>query len=374
MALSQETLGWQGDPSIAYKQAMKEANRLSKVPGNKKYTAVQNAQGQYQAGLKKPGAVPGVPQTGIPSWSGSPPPRLSDPLVPGPGFNGPTAGGPGGFFPGGGGPQMPNNGGPGGGSYTPVQGLPPMYSQGTPGYQAPQYQDFGANSKFDDVYKRATEGSLNAYNTSANRLRERLDSSTMGMSQQAQNRNLSRGFGNSGLNSADQFRVQQQGQNAYAQGLNELSNQFEQNRLQGLQTALGAAGGQAGYEMDRNKLTQGDSQFGYGHQVANNNFMDKTLFDLLNQREGRANDLLMQDRGQKFSGGQNELDREQQRLQDEFDRLNDKVDSTTGMIPPLNPNIGGNINGSIGGGFFGGGGSFGGLGGFGNNFNLGRTY
>lgn len=152
------------------------------------------------------------------------------------------------------------------------------YTGGPPTLPSFQWQGDQSNDMLNSVFGQATGGTINAYNTAANRLRERLDSASKGAAQQATNRNLSRGFGNSGLQNADQFRVQQSGQSAYAQGLNDLSNMFEQNRLSGLQTALGSAnsvreGGQFRNGLGQLDLSQLRNLFNSNFQFgANQNF------------------------------------------------------------------------------------------------------
>ena len=56
----------------------------------------------------------------------------------------------------------------------------------------------------------------------------------------------------------DQFRIAQGGQNSYAQGLNDLSNMFESQRQQDLQTGLGAANSIREGNENRNSLMQND--------------------------------------------------------------------------------------------------------------------
>lgn len=156
-------------------------------------------------------------------------------------------------------PQQPTGPGYGGGGptssnpYDPTAGLPGLFSRN--GGQMQQ-----------QVFDAATGGTINSYNNAANRLRERLDASAQGQMDSAQNRMLSRGFGNSGLNDAQQQQIQSNNQNAYAQGLDTLENNFEGQRQQGLQTASGIA----------------------NQDMQNRNFMDATLFGLINNREQRG--------------------------------------------------------------------------------------
>ena len=92
----------------------------------------------------------------------------------------------------------------------------------------------------------SNDANASQFNTSANRLRERLDSANSGMNQQATDRNLSRGFGNSGAQDSaiQQNNIGTQGQ--YAQGLSSLSDAMEKNRLTGLGISNDAAKGYAG--------------------------------------------------------------------------------------------------------------------------------
>lgn len=197
---------------------------------------------------------------------------------------------------------------PGGPGSTPAQGMDPSQLQSygqTPGapptQDAFQYQQGGASDLLNNIAQQSTEGTLNSFNTSANRLRERLDSAGAGAADAARNRNLSRGFGNSGINDASLNQVNANTQNAYGQGLNDLSNQFEQNRQRGLENAGQIGGRLLGNEEGRNQLNQGDLaqrrdannsnwQFGEGQKQQNNQFIDSTLTNLLNNREGRMSD------------------------------------------------------------------------------------
>lgn len=214
-------------------------------------------------------------------------------------------------------------------------GQPPMFGPGgeqgplLPGGPGGYYPGGDARSMLGQVFDASMNGSITSFNTSANRLRERLDAQTQGMANQAQNRNLGRGFGASGLNDADQFRVQQMGQANYAQGLNELSNQFEQNRLQGLNTAFGA-----GNAMRESEDNYSDNQF-----------------DLLNNREGRksAEGIAGADRSSRE--GMAASDRELQKILAELMQKNENFRTSLNLgnnktpdvttIPGLGSTIGG---------------------------------
>jgi hypothetical protein len=220
-------------------------------------------------------------------------------------------------------------------------GLPGMYSQGSNQGQPPQntpyqYQNQGGPStavmsggqpqmmpqngqsqlqgQAGSIYDQATGGTLSQFDTAANRLRERLDASTEGQLDAAKNRNIGRGFGQSGMQSSDAYKIGAGAQNAYAQGLNDLSGQFEAFRQKGLETGLGATRAGMEDEQSRNALGQLDAsqirniqnsnyQFGSGQDQQNRQFMDTTLFNLINGREGRgsaeriaSNDVASRDR------------------------------------------------------------------------------
>lgn len=183
------------------------------------------------------------------------------------------------------------------------------YTGGPPSLPSFQWQGNQSGDMLNSVFGQATGGTINAYNTAANRLRERLDSATKGASQQATNRNLSRGFGNSGLQNADQFRVQQSGQNAYAQGLNDLSNMFEQNRLAGLQTALGAA----------NSTREGSEFY--------NSLNQRDLSELRNL----FNSNFQFGANQRFQAGQNNADRSLQQALAQLGQQGDNYRASLGM-------------------------------------------
>lgn len=116
----------------------------------------------------------------------------------------------------------------------------------------------GDTSWMKNVFDQATSGTLNSYNNSANRLRERLDSSSQGQMKSLTDSNIGRGFGNSGVQERAVYNTNAANQDAYANGLNQLSTQFEQMRQQGLQTALGAGKGIADNELGWGKLGSDD--------------------------------------------------------------------------------------------------------------------
>lgn len=138
------------------------------------------------------------------------------------------------------------------GAAKPIVGTPAKPGQPsiTPTYTPPKQIGastdlYGNQSRtpgnLQSIIDQATGGTINSFNTSANRLRERLDSANTGNLATVTDRNLSRGFGNSGLNDADINTVNSNNQENYAQGLDTLSGQFEGFRQQGLATAAGTA-------------------------------------------------------------------------------------------------------------------------------------
>ena len=301
-----------------------------------------------------PGGQP--PRTGGPlMMPGSPAPnsggggtiRLDDPMMPGSGsspYDTNRLGGVGKFM-------LPSS----------PQSPPPL-----PGFTP---QNNGYDARLNDVYDKSVNGSTQSFNTAANRLRERLDSSAAGMKEGVTNRNLSRGFGNSGANDRDLFRVDQMNQQAYGQGLNDLSSQFEDRRLQGLQTGLGAAnslreGNQAGNELGQLDASQlrnlGNSnyQFGASQDQQDRQFRDKTLYDLMNNREGRQTDTnianlnaqtqtRLQANQNQFQSGQNTSDRQMQELLAQLQQQNENYRSSLGMGANQQPrtiNVGSNGN------------------------------
>lgn len=248
----------------------------------------------------------------------------------------------------------------------PSAGVPNMFAMGAGQQQIPNlpgydYQNDGSNDMFNSIMQQATGGTINSFDTAANRMRERLDSSTRGLKDQYTNRNLGRGFGASGQQNVDMFRADQAGQNAYASGLSDLSNQFEQNRMQGLNTALGAANGLRAGGETRNTLMQNDLsqrrnlqnsnfQFQGAQDTQNRQFMDKTLFDLLNNREGRMSDQqiaalqaatqkTLQNNQQTFQGGQNTQDRDLQERIKQLEEQNTNYRSSLQMGSNQYPQI-----------------------------------
>lgn len=211
-------------------------------------------------------------------------PAMSPPLTAGPGVGNPATGQ----------PNTPQTGGP----LTPAQ---------PPGMQPPS--SFNPNMPSNpegmagNIYNQATGGTISQFDTAANRLRERLDVQAQGMKDQATSRNVGRGFGVSGAQDADMYNVNQGQQQAYGQGLVDLSDKFEGYRQQGLQTGLGAT----------NSIMQ------------NRQFGDQLSTGLLNNREGRAsaekisgNELASRERlqreGFKFEGSENDANRQLQEL------------------------------------------------------------
>lgn len=151
----------------------------------------------------------------------------------------------------------------------------------------------------------AAAGVMTSFNTAANRLRERIDSSTQGDINAATRFNLGRGFGNSGLQNRAVQQAQASGRYAYGQGLSDMSSKFEDQRMRGV-------------ESDRQ----------------NANFQDQTLYNMINNREGRQSDwnianldadtkTKLAKMGFNFTGGQNDQQRDLERMLEELRQQND---------------------------------------------------
>lgn len=131
-----------------------------------------------------------------------------------------------------------------------------------------------AIGKANSIYDQATTGTLNSFNTAANRLRERITSMNRGQQNQINQKFLGTGFGASGLNNNAKISQNLGSQNVYAQGLNELSNTFEQNRLNGLGIGQGAVNSLFGDQQTADKLNldSWDKQSKYKSEQTN--FLD----------------------------------------------------------------------------------------------------
>lgn len=128
------------------------------------------------------------------------------------------------------------------------------------GYPAGTNPLTGMLQMYQDLYNKNTQGTLNNYNTAANRLRDRLTSMGAGYEDAARNSALSRGgFGlQKGLQQARTATMEQ-----YGQGMVNLSDAYEKNRLQGLQQAFQSAQGYQGEADFARKLAQ--QQYEYGN-------------------------------------------------------------------------------------------------------------
>lgn len=196
----------------------------------------------------------------------------------------------------------------------------PGQARGMPGAPAVPSQGQSPESMLGGIYNQATGGTINSFDTAANRLRERLDSSSQAALDQNATRNVGRGFGNSGAVDQGIYQINQGSQQAYTNGLNDLSNAFETQRQEGLKTGLGAANGAANFTGQKNALQQLDQSQTRGLNNSNYQQFQDLFTGLLNNREGRgsaekisgnelANRLAMQQGDQTFQGGQNDLNR-----------------------------------------------------------------
>lgn len=156
--------------------------------------------------------------------------------------------------------------------------------------------DNGSNDMFKGIYDRATGGTINSFNTAANRLRERTDAATRANVDQAKSRNLSRGMGFSGINDRDVRREQNAGVYNYSQGLASLEDSFEKNRLTGLGIGNDAAAGVS--SNDRVNNDRGQLDLSQRRNIGNDNWQfDRTrdqkdrqfMDDLLSKERDAAN-------------------------------------------------------------------------------------
>ncbi len=168
-------------------------------------------------------------------------------------------------------PNIINNflsgkGGVGGGSGTFVGGQGPTFGEF-------DIQDSAARGQFEDIFGRATGGSIQSFNRAENRLRERTRGAADIGAQQAIESSL--GGGRGAFQGAIQNRLGQVETGrlgALAEGQVGLESQFEGLRLQGLQNALGAAQGLGGLDVNLNQL--GLQQSLAGNQFAQSGFQE----------------------------------------------------------------------------------------------------
>lgn len=118
--------------------------------------------------------------------------------------------------------------------------------------------NMGANQAEGDLRGiiNAAMGSTRSFDTAANRLRERVDAA--GQSQKASATQGMRGLAGSGMGRTRMDQIDQNSLFSYGQGLADLESEFEGHRLQGLNTALGAANSLQGWSQFANELGQRD--------------------------------------------------------------------------------------------------------------------
>lgn len=256
---------------------------------------------------------------------------------------------------------------PGGGT----GGQPDLKSDDPSLAQQPfEWESGPSQSYLEDVYKRATEGSTQSFDRAANRLRERTDAAGRGALDAATQKNLGRGFGVSGAQDRDEWRARAATQDAYGQGLVGLESEFEKNRLQGLQTALGAGAQMREGEETKNRTRFDDTAQRRDLEQKNNQFIDEMLTNLQNAREGRLSEFeiekmraalqaQLQQGQQNWQGGQNDADRALQRdlreLIEKNENWRNSQDMGAGQYPRYE-----NPGGAVGGGSLTGGGTSGG--------------
>lgn len=171
------------------------------------------------------------------------------------------------------------------------------------------YPGFSVNQGSGDIYGMATGGTINQFDTAANRLRERIDSQTRGAAQAARDSNLGRGFGASGINDAAMSRINSEGTNAYGQGLASLADMFEKNRLSGLDIGLRAR----------------------GLDTQNANFMDGQMFGWYNNEADRDSRERMQSQQNRWQGGQNQNSLDAQQILAQLEEQNANWRASFGM-------------------------------------------
>jgi hypothetical protein len=154
-----------------------------------------------------------------------------------------------------------------------------------PTFNELDFQDSGARQQFQDIFNRSTGGSIQSFDRAQNRLRERTRQASDVGRQQAIEQGL--GGGRGAFQGALQNRLGQieSGRlGALSEGQVGLESQFEDARLRGLQTALGASQGLGGLDTAFNQL--GLQQSLAGNEFARDIFQGQ---EELGQRE--ASDL-----------------------------------------------------------------------------------
>lgn len=102
----------------------------------------------------------------------------------------------------------------------------------------PQAGNSPASGQATNAYnqsQRMYNQSPQSFDNAAARVRSRVQGQTTGNAQQIRDQFAGRGMSNSGLMQNQLQRNQQAGQGAYAQGLSDLENTFEQSRLRSAQ-------------------------------------------------------------------------------------------------------------------------------------------
>lgn len=122
--------------------------------------------------------------------------------------------------------------------------LTPWISTGGPSYRGFQAGESGAMPGFNNIEQQATGGTLQSFDTAANRLRERLGAAQKSQEAAFTGRQLGRGFGASGATEQGLRDIGGQSQYALGQGLGQLSSEYEKLRQSGLGLGLQALSGQ----------------------------------------------------------------------------------------------------------------------------------
>lgn len=208
--------------------------------------------------------------------------------------------------------------------------------------------DNGSNDMFKGIYEKATGGTINSFNTAANRLRERTDAATRANVDQAKSRNLSRGLGFSGINDRDVRREQNAGVYNYSQGLASLEDSFEKNRLTGLGIGNDAAAGVG--SNDRVNNDRGQLDLSQRRGIGNDNWQ----FDRTRDQKDRQfmDDMLSRERQ---ATDRNALERQLAELREKNANWRESLGVGDDKYPQGGGGSSGGSSGSIGGGTGGGG-------------------
>jgi len=185
-----------------------------------------------------------------------------------------------------GGNQPPTGGGADPGQFPDwIPNSPEWQNPALIAYEGPQ-GPMQAEGLFNQIFQQATQGNQSAYNNAANRLRERLTSAAQGAQDRLSGQFAGRGFGASGAYQNARQSLDLGERQQYAQGLNELEQNFENARLQGLGLATGAASGLGGLEQFTRNMAQNAWQFRNEQQMQEQLAQNQNALDYYNSQLG----------------------------------------------------------------------------------------